>query len=267
MNEIVAALKEWSQSIGWSSIARAIVIFLVGLLFARLLSGFLGRVVGARMDAQHRMLLRRAGFYPVVILSGAAGLRELGFDLSVFLGAAGILTVAVGFASQTSASNVISGLFLIGERAFGVGDVIEVGGISGEVLAIDLLSVKVRTFDNLFVRIPNETLVKSNVTNLSRFPLRRIDLVLRFGYGTDLQQVRELLLEIADSEPRVLDEPRPLVFVQEFEATSVRLQFSVWARRELFVDVRTAMQAAVHRRFDEEGVERPMARMMLDAKA
>ncbi|MCA9616745.1 MAG: mechanosensitive ion channel, partial [Myxococcales bacterium] len=177
MNEIVAALKEWSQSIGWSSIARAIVIFLVGLLFARLLSGFLGRVVGARMDAQHRMLLRRAGFYPVVILSGAAGLRELGFDLSVFLGAAGILTVAVGFASQTSASNVISGLFLIGERAFGVGDVIEVGGISGEVLAIDLLSVKVRTFDNLFVRIPNETLVKSNVTNLSRFPLRRIDLV------------------------------------------------------------------------------------------
>ncbi len=110
-------------------------------------------------------------------------------------------------------------------------------------------------------------MVKSNVTNLSKFPLRRIDLVLRFGYGADLQRVRELLLEIADAEPRVLDEPRPLVFVQEFEATSVRLQFSVWARRELFLDVRTTLHAEVHRRFDEEGIDRPLARMLVNAPA
>lgn len=267
MDEIVAGLKTWFDSIGWGSIVRAVGIFLVGLLLARLLGSFLGRVFGGRVDPQRRMLLRRAGFYPVVVLAGAAALRELGFDLSVFLGAAGIFTVAIGFASQTSASNVISGLFLIGERAFGVGDVIEVAGITGEVLAIDLLSVKVRTFDNLYVRIPNETMVKSNVTNLSRFPLRRIDLVLRFGYGANLQRVRELLLEIADAEPRVLDEPRPVIFVQEFEAMSVRLQFSVWARRELFVDVRATLQAEVHRRFDEEGIDRPLARMLVNAPA
>ncbi len=261
MDEIVVALGEWSQSIAWSAIVRACAIFFVGLVSARLLGSFLGRVFGGRADPQRRMLARRAGFYPVVLLAGTAALRELGFDLSIFLGAAGIVTVALGFASQTSASNVISGLFLIGERAFGVGDAVEVAGITGEVLSIDLLSVKVRTFDNLFVRIPNETMVKSNVTNLSRFPLRRVDLVLRFGYGADLQRVRDLLLELAAADPRVLDEPQPLVFVQEFEVTSVRMQFSCWARREVFLEVRTALQSAVHRRFEEEGIDRPFARL------
>ena len=83
--------------------------------------------------------------------------------------AAGLLTVALGFAAQTSASNLISGLFLLGERPFVVGDVIRLAsGITGEVVGIDLLSVKIRTFDNLLVRVPNETLLKSELTNLTR---------------------------------------------------------------------------------------------------
>ena len=120
-----------------------------------------------------------------------SALRELGFKLSVLLGAAGVLTVAVGFASQTSASNIISGLFLLGERPFSVGDVIRVGSTTGEVLSIDLLSAKLRTFENLFVRIPNETLIKSEVTNLSRLPVRRLDLKIGIAYKEEVGENKE----------------------------------------------------------------------------
>src|SRR5699024_9803457 len=161
------------------------------LLLARFLASMMMRLVTGRLDAHRSMILRRTAFYLVLGLAVATALNTLGFKLGVLLGTAGVLSVAIGFASQTSVSNLISGLFLVGERPFGIGDSIKVGATSGEVLAIDLLSVKLRTFDNLLVRIPNETLIKSEVVNLSRFPTRRIELALRIGYKEDIGRVRE----------------------------------------------------------------------------
>jgi hypothetical protein len=92
----------------------------------------------------------------------AGALHQAGLKLGVLPGAAGILTVAIGFASQTSASNLISGLFVIAERPFVVGDIIRVAETTGEVLSVDLLSVKIRTFDNLYVRIPNEGIIREH---------------------------------------------------------------------------------------------------------
>src|SRR5690606_3033117 len=129
----------------------------------------------------------------------------LGFSLSVLLGAAGVLSVALGFASQTSASNLISGLFLIGEQPFQLGDTIKVGNTTGEVLSIDLLSVKLRTFDNLYVRIPNESLIKSEMTNLTRFPIRRFDLLIGVAYKENISQVRQIMQNVADNNPLCMD--------------------------------------------------------------
>jgi small-conductance mechanosensitive channel len=182
---------------------------------------------------------------------------ELGFDLSVLLGAAGILTVAIGFASQTSASNVISGLFLLGERPFAVGDVIRVGGTTGEVLSVDLLSVKLRTFDNLFVRIPNETMIKSEVTNLRRFAIRRVDLQVGVAYKEDLREVREVLLEVANRNPLCLEEPAPLIIFQGYGDSSINHQFSVWAKTENFLELRNSIPVEIKEAFDEHGIEIP----------
>ena len=122
------------------------------------------------MTIHGQILLKRAIFYGIMILMSMSALRELGFDLSVILGAAGILSVAIGFASQTSASNLISGLFLMMERPFSIGDVIRVEQTTGEVISIDLLSVKIRTFDNLYVRVPNESMIKTHMAVTSSTP-------------------------------------------------------------------------------------------------
>ncbi|HSP00724.1 MAG TPA: mechanosensitive ion channel family protein, partial [Thioalkalivibrio sp.] len=167
------------------------------------------------------------------------------------------------FASQTSASNLISGLFLIGEGPFGTGDVIKVGETTGEVLSVDLLSVKLRTFDNLFVRIPNETLIKSEVTTLTRFPIRRFDLQVGVAYKEDIERVRKVLMDVADRNTLCLDEPKPLFIFNGFGDSSVNIQFSVWARRENFLDLRNSLQIEIKKAFDAEGIEIPFPHMTL----
>ena len=239
-----------------ANLVRAAVKIGLGLVLGRLAGNGLARLFGGE-DAQRTMILRRVTFYGVAGLFTASALMELGFDLGVLLGAAGILTVALGFASQTSASNVISGLFLLGERPFSVGDVIRVAGTTGEVLSVDLLSVKLRTFDNLFVRIPNETMIKSEVTNLRRFPIRRLDLLVGVAYKEDLRRVRDVLMEVADRNPLCLEEPAPIIIFQGFGDSSINHQLSVWAATENYLELRNSIPLDIKEAFDEHGIEIP----------
>lgn len=236
----------------------------VGFLLARLAANTFMRAMQHRLSAHQLLVYRRVVFYSVFLLFIVSGLREMGFHLSVLLGAAGVLSVAIGFASQTSASNLISGIFLIGEGPFSVGDFIQVGNTQGEVLSIDLLSVKLRTADNLYVRLPNETLIKSEVINLTRFPIRRLNLTIGVAYKEDIQKVRQLLLSVADQHPLCLDEPRPQVVVQGFGPSSVDLLFYIWTRRENFVEIKDSLQEAVKRAFDEAAIEIPFPQVSIN---
>ena len=172
-------------------VIRAVVLMGTGIIVAKIASTTTRRLSAKRLSAHHAQLTRRVIFYTILALFAVMALHQLGFDLSVLLGAAGIFSVAIGFASQTAASNLISGLFLIGEKPFAVKDVVKIGNTTGEVLSIDLLSIKLRTFDNLFVRIPNETVMKAEVTTLTRFPIRRLDLSIGVAYKEDIARVRE----------------------------------------------------------------------------
>ncbi|NNE35719.1 MAG: mechanosensitive ion channel family protein, partial [Rhodothermales bacterium] len=208
--------------------------------------------------AQHQVLIfKRFAFYIILGIFVASALVEIGFDVRVLLGTAGILTVAIGFASQTSASNFISGLFLLGENPFSVGDVIRIGTTTGEVLSVDLLSVKLRTFDNLFVRVPNEQLIKTEITNLTRFPIRRIDLQLSIAYKDDMRKAIDVLSGVAAANKLCLNEPEPLFIFQSFGDSGLQFQYSVWAKRENFLDLRNSIQIEIKEAFDREGIEIP----------
>ena len=152
------------------------VLLLVGFVIAKIVSKKGSELLEERFSITNSLVIKRLVFYGVLTLFLVAALKQLGFELGVLLGAAGVLSVAIGFASQTSMSNIISGMFLLGERAVSVGDSIKVGNTTGEVISIDWLSIKLRTFDNLFVRLPNEAIIKSEMINMSRFKIRRFDL-------------------------------------------------------------------------------------------
>lgn len=233
------------------------VLVLAGWLIARLLARVFEGAMAPRLTAHQLVVWRRIIHHGVLVLFAMAALREMGFNLSVLLGAAGVLTVAVGFASQTSASNLISGIFLIGEGSFGIGDYIRVGQTEGEVLSIDLLSVKLCTAENLFVRIPNEQIIRSEVTNYTRFPIRRLSLSFAVAWHEDVARVRGLLLRVVQEHPACLDEPAAQVIMQEFADEAVTLQLLVWTRRQNVLVLRDQLQESVKDAFAGAGVSLP----------
>ena len=242
---------------------RAALLVFVGIPLVWAVSRWIRSSVTERYNAHKGLIVGKLAFWPLAVIIAASVLNELGFSLAPLLGAAGILGIALGFASQTSVSNVISGLFLLGEEPFKIGDIIQVGDVEGIVLAIDMLSVKIRTFDNKMVRIPNETLVKSTFTNVTHFPIRRVDVLVGVAYSEDLGRVRQVLLEVARDNPNVLMEPEPLVIFQGYNSSSIDFKFAVWARQESWLAVKNGIAEDLKRRFDAEGITFPFPHVTL----
>jgi small-conductance mechanosensitive channel len=259
----IATLVSWlTDPVRLGALFRALLYVVVGFGLARAVRFAIKRGLGG-FPVQQQQIFGRFAYYGILGLFGVSAMRQLGFDFAVVLGAAGIVTVAIGFASQTSASNLISGLFLVFEKAIQAGDIVTVDGITGEVLSVDLLSTKMRTFDNLQVRIPNETMVKARITTLNRFPLRRVDLTVGVSYETDLGLVQKTLMEVAQRNPLVLDEPAPLLISQGFGDSSIDYLFAVWGKSEHFLSVRNSVTREIKEAFDAAGIEIPFPQRTL----
>ncbi|CAN5343643.1 mechanosensitive ion channel family protein [soil metagenome] len=227
------------------SLLRAVVIFIVGWILASFISKVLVRIGNSHLSAHQRLLVSKGSFYLIISIFLLAVMQELGFKLSVLLGTAGILTLAIGIAAQFSFANLISGVFLLIERPFEVGDSIVIDKYSGEVLTIDTLAIKILTAENALVRIPNETLIKSPIVNLSRFPIRRIEIAFAITYQEKLEAWRQKLLALAQQNPFCLGDPKPQVVVDTFGDSVVNLKLLLWVRNEDVIALKNSMQDAM----------------------
>jgi small-conductance mechanosensitive channel len=237
-------IRTWLATLSPDVLSRGLRIALtlvIGLLLVRVLAVVTQRYIMRKSTAQRQMIARKAISYSGFVLVAVSVLGELGVKLTALLGAAGIVGIAVGFASQTSVSNIISGLFLISEKPFTVGDIIHMGTTTGIIQSIDLLSIKIRTFDNMFVRIPNEKILTSEVTNMTRFPIRRMDMLFQVAYGQDLSRIHDLLTEIARINPWSLDEPEPFIMFTDFKESGVEVLFGPWFIQSDFVQLKNSI--------------------------
>lgn len=233
------------------------ILLFIGIPVILLLSRWFRKYMTTHTNAQRGLIAGKVIQYSGLTIILFMVLEEMGFELSALLGAAGIIGIAVGFASQTSMSNIISGIFLITEQPFVVDDVIKVGETTGQVLSVDFLSIKLRTFDNQFVRIPNENILKSQVTTFTKFPIRRADITLSVAYKEDLSRVQNILENIAETHPDCLQEPGATIIFESFGDSGINIKFAVWAPREQWLNVKNAIFMEIKRRFDEEGIEIP----------
>nr|WP_246434048.1 mechanosensitive ion channel family protein [Spirochaeta isovalerica] len=190
-------------------------------------------------------------------------LSELGIELTALLGAAGILGLALGVASQKSLGNIISGLFLVAEKSFEIGDIIRVGDKTGVVHSIETLAIMLKTFDNLLIRIPNETLISAEMTNITRFPIRRQDFNISISYKDDIKTAMDILKKASEENPLCLDEPKPLILVKDFEDSGISLLLGVWFEKSNYLDVKNSMAMDIKRRFDEAGITIPYPHLTL----
>lgn len=231
------------------------LMILVGLIVVGIVVTLIKKISGKRMDSRTGGFLVKTVQYAGFALILINAFKIANIDLSALLGAAGIAGIALGFAAQTSVSNFISGIFLMYEKTFAEGDVVTVDDTTGVVFSIDALSVKLRTFDNRFVRIPNETLIKTNVINVTRFPLRRQNIKLTVTYDTDIELARTVLMQTAEANPGVLRKPEPFFMVQSFGANGIDLFLGVWFANPDWEQANNGMYIDIKKNFDAAGIE------------
>lgn len=249
--------------IGWLHIIYALGLMALGFILAQKVSAVVERAMSKRYSRHHALLTRRLLFYGLLILFAVSALQQLGFKMTALLGAAGVFTVALSFASQTAASNLVSGIFLIFERPFKVGDLIEVKGMKGTVESIDLLSTKINAPDNMLIRIPNETLMKSEITNLSCSKIRRVPITIGVAYNTNIEHAKSVLLSLANANEAVLEKPQPQVVLDNFAESSIDMKLMVWAKTSNAANVRNQLHEAIKQQFDQEGIEMPFPHLII----
>ena len=238
-------------------LSRALLVMLVACVVAALVRRAVAKLLTPRLPKEQAMLLERATTYTILGLAATWALREMGFEISVLLGAAGGVTLAVGFAAQTSVANIISGLFLIFEKPFGVGDSIDVSGVSGEVLAIDLLSIKLRTADYLYIRVPNQTVLGTSVVNNTRYALRAFTMSVWIDVGSDMKRAQACMVELAQKEPKCMSDRAVTVLVAGVDNRGVQINLTAWADRNDVALVKSQLFAAIGQRFKEEKIAWP----------
>ena len=117
--------------------------------------------------------------------------------------------------------------------------------------------MKIRTFDNRYIRIPNEKILNSELTNITRFPIRRLDIHLGVAYKEDVKRVREVLMDIADKNPYCLDEPEPVLIFTDFGDSALEFLFGVWFAKTDYLLLKNSIMEDIKERFDAEGIEIP----------
>jgi small-conductance mechanosensitive channel len=265
----LAALPQWLQDflateLPWK-ILGAVVILIGGIIAVAILSRASLAIFGERLGPQGTMVVKKLVRYIGYAFAFILALNHMGLNLGAVLGAAGVAGIAVGFAAQTSLSNIISGFFMIGERPFELGDIIEVDGIAGTVDTIGLLALTLRTFDNRSVRIPNETLVKTKLINITRHPIRRFNLDIGVAYDENIGHVLKVMQEVAETNLQCLNEPDPLIIFTGFGDSSLNFLLGAWCVQEDYGTLRNTLPRELKERFDKENIEIPFPHMTLAA--
>lgn len=244
-------------------VLESLVYLVIGFFVIRLILFIVRRFTRKRVSRQSSMVVDKLITYTGMTIVLIIVLSELGVNLAALLGAAGVMGLAIGVASQKSLGNMVSGLFLLSEKSFEVGDVVRVGDKTGIVQDVDFLSMKIRTFDNQLVRIPNETLITTIVTNITRYPLRRMDFEFSLSYGDDLQKAEELLIALAQNNTLVLDEPEPFFLLKEYGDNGLGMVFGIWFLKEDYVAVRNSVFREILKNLGDAGLTIPFPQVTL----
>jgi small-conductance mechanosensitive channel len=251
----------WGKSLlTWENLFKligAIIIFAIIFVIYKLLLRAIKKIPAEKTTPQRTAILKRTVKYLFYAVTIIYVLSLFGIKLSAIWGAAGIAGVAIGFAAQTSVSNLISGLFVITEGALKIGDTIIVDGVTGVVDAINLISVRIHTYDNQMVRIPNSTIINTNLTNNSYHKTRRLTLQVSVSYDTDMEQALQALSKAPALCPTVISDPAPAVWFDGFGSSGLTMTVAVWFESSDFLQTKNDLHIAIKKVLDQAQITIP----------
>ena len=205
----------------------------------------------------------------IAIFAGALYFFLLAWDINItaWLASAGIVGIAVGFAAKDSLANLFAGFFIMVDAPYKVGDFINLdGGERGRVTDIGLRSTRILTKDDMEITIPNSVIASSKIINESGGPSEkeRIRISVGIAYGSDIDIVRNVLLDIAKSNPNVEEEPEPRVRFREFGESELSFQLLCWIAEPILRGrVVDELNSEIYRQFIEKGIEIPFPQRII----
>ena len=246
-----------AQSFGLKLLG-ALLILLIGIWLAKRLSNALDRAfTRASMEATLRGFLRNIIYAAMVVVVSVAALQFLGAPMTSVLAVLGAAGLAIGLALKDSLSNIASGVMLIVQRPFRVGDFVQAAGMEGTVDQIRVFQTRMRTIDNRTVVLPNSLITTAPIINFTANPKRRIDLAVGVGYDDDLKLARETLLEVASAHAKVLKDPKPEVLVTALAESSVNLELRAWVKTGDLQSTKSELTEAVRNEVMGRGLNIP----------
>jgi small-conductance mechanosensitive channel len=242
-------------------ILTGVLVFVIGYFVTRWFQGWIDGSVMARgkVDAGVRNSIRTAIGYAGVALAALVGISAAGIDLSNLALVAGALSLGIGFGLQNVVSNFVSGLILLAERPFKVGDWIIAGPVSGTVKKISVRATEIETFQRQTMILPNSELINAAVGNWThKNRLGRVEIPVGVAYGTDPRKVHDLLLGIARDHPAVLKNPEPFVYFGAFGESSLDFEVRFFLSDILnSLKVQNDIRFAIVEAFDREKISIP----------
>jgi small-conductance mechanosensitive channel len=239
------------------------VVLLIAVFIAKGLAIYLRRFLKEKIAKDHLEIIVRVVYYAIVLAAVLAVLPSIGVKLSGLLVAGGIAGLAIGFASQSIIGNLISGIFLIVERPIKIGNSVNIEGTGGIVEDIRIISTTIRTFDGLFVRIPNQKVFTATITNFVANVARRFEYVVGIRYSDDADKALEIIKTIIDEHPLALQNPAPQVFVDNLGDSSVNIIVRIWAPSTEWFGVKTELLWKIKKALEKEGIEIPFPQRVL----
>lgn len=222
------------------SILNSSLIIIAGYFCAKYLLKKIRTTLIRKIKNQQLFLLTKAVKYLIATILLTLALQQLGFDITALIGAAGFLTVAIGFASRTIISNFISGLFLMFEDVINIGDHIEVIGNEGVLQSIDLLSIKLRRNNSTIIRIPNEKVLISETINFSKSGIAIEVLKVNVKLGSDIKSSISQVFSIINGNEYILKNPEPEVLISNIKGTMAIIECKVYVDSSCVLNMKDA---------------------------
>ncbi|WP_292226070.1 mechanosensitive ion channel family protein [Brevundimonas sp.] len=243
------------------NLSIAALIFVATVFASKWASGAarraLSRVRGFRHDPTVLSFAAQVVRAVVIIVGMIAVLQRLGVQTTSIIAVLGAASLAVGLALQGTLSNVASGIMLLVLRPYRVGDVVDVGGMSGTVQRLDLFTTQLSNGNNHKIVIPNSKVLSDPLTNITGQKTRRIEIKFGVGYGDDLNKARAVLADVASAHPKILKDPAPWTGVTALLDSSVQITLHAWVNVVDFWQTQADIMQGGKEALDAAGIDIP----------
>lgn len=228
----IAALTESALTLLFK-VGLALIIFVVGRWLAKKAIAVANRLmVRSRLDNTVASFLSRLLYGILLVIVVLAALSKVGVQTTSVVAILGGAAVAIGLSLKDQLSNFAAGIMIVTFRPFVCGDYIQINGFTGTVTEITLINTHLTSINNHDIIVPNSEITTSATTNYTALPNRRVDITIGIGYDADIKTAKNIMLDLAKSNPIAFSDPAPVVRVTSLGDNSVDLTLNVWTTND-----------------------------------